>query len=188
MFAELNQISLGRSQTPWKQGLKCLSQPLARTCQKFQNCLTPFLPSPLGYCALPLAKLRRWIVPQSGFSEADPKAKRQRQIQKQLVNQHRLNTGKTVFKSRKWMDMRVDVSDSVSGLLSLNVMIETTAYMQGLLCAQHTASFICFTDETVGFLKHSSCVSKGTQLGSVRSKISSQTLAGEPAVSHPSTV
>lgn len=53
------------------------------------------------------------------------------------------------------MDMRVDVSDSVSGLLlSLNVMIETTAYMQGLLCAQHTASFICFTDETVQNLKH----------------------------------
>jgi hypothetical protein len=53
------------------------------------------------------------------------------------------------------MDMRVEVSDSVSGLLlSLNVMIEAAAYMEGLLCAQHTASFICFTDENIQDLKH----------------------------------
>ena len=53
------------------------------------------------------------------------------------------------------MDVRVEVSDSVSGiLLSLNVMIETAAYIEGLLCAQHTASFFCFTDENVQDLKH----------------------------------
>lgn len=53
------------------------------------------------------------------------------------------------------MDLEVEVSDSVSGMLfTLGVIIKTADYMEGLLCAQHTVSFIYFTDENVQTLKH----------------------------------
>ena len=57
MFVELNQISLGRARLPGNRDLNAITA-INLTCQKFQNCLTLFLPIPLGFCALLLAKLR----------------------------------------------------------------------------------------------------------------------------------
>ena len=53
------------------------------------------------------------------------------------------------------MDLEVEVSGSVSGMpFTLGVIIKTADYMEGLLCAQRTTSFIYFTDETVQAPKH----------------------------------